>query len=75
MKSLKKKLKIISSEQYKSVEKAVIIVQELFKCAAKGSDDDLAELIDEIHPNRAVKKTSEFLNFVAQHEAWCTPLF
>lgn len=53
-----------------SVEKALKIIQELFQKAAEGSDDDIAELIDEIHP-RAFKKTAEFLNYVAQHDAWC----
>lgn len=53
-----------------NVEKALKIVQKLFQSAAEGSDDDIAELIEEIHP-RAFKKTAEFLNYVAQHDAWC----
>lgn len=59
----------LSSEQ-KNVEKALKMIQDLFKCAAEGSDDDIAELIDEIHP-RAVKKIADFLNYVVQHNAWC----
>jgi hypothetical protein len=59
----------LSSEQ-KNVEKAIKTLQELFKRAAEGSDDDIAEVIDEIHP-RALKKTADFLSYVAQHDAWC----
>lgn len=58
----------ISSEQV-NVEKAIKIAQDLFQRVAEGSDDDIAELIDEIHP-RAIKKTAEFLAYVAQHDAW-----
>ena len=53
-----------------SVEKALKIVQNLFLKAAEGSDDDIAEFMNEIHP-RAFKKAAEFLNYVAQHNAWC----
>jgi len=54
-----------------SVEKALKLVQELLQRAVEGTDDDIAELIDEIHP-RAFKKTAEFLNYVAQHDSWCS---
>jgi hypothetical protein len=43
---------------------------KLFQVAAEGSDDDIAELVDEIHP-RAVKKASEFLDYLSQQDAWC----
>lgn len=52
------------------VEKAVTILQELLQQAVIGTDDDIAELIDDISP-RAIRKTAEFLNLVAQNEAWC----
>ena len=53
-----------------AAEKALQKVQKLFQLAADGSDDDLAELVDEIHP-RAVKKTAEFLDYIIGQEAWC----
>ncbi len=43
---------------------------QLFRVASQGSDDDLSELVDEIHP-RAVKKVAEFLTYIAEQEAWC----
>lgn len=51
-------------------EAAMEKLEALFQAAAEGTDDDLAELVDEIHP-RAVKKAAEFLNYVAEQEAWC----
>jgi len=53
-----------------NVEKALKIVQELLQRATDGTDDDIAELTEEIHP-RAFKKTAEFLNYVVQNDAWC----
>jgi hypothetical protein len=43
---------------------------KLFQVAAEGSDDDIAELVEEIHP-RAVKKASEFLDYLSEQDAWC----
>lgn len=45
-------------------------LQELFKISADGSDDAMAELIEEIHP-RAVRKVSEFLSYLVQQQALC----
>jgi hypothetical protein len=56
-------------EQEKS-EKAMMKIETLFRLAAEGSDDDIAEVIDEIHP-RAVKKVYEFLDLLVQQQAWC----
>ena len=42
----------------------------LLRLASDGSDDDLSELVDELHP-RAVKKVADFLNYVAEQGAWC----
>jgi hypothetical protein len=53
-----------------SPEEAMEKLEALFQAAAEGSDDDLAELIVEIHP-RAVQKTADFLDYVAEQEAWC----
>lgn len=51
-------------------ELAMEKLEKLFQVAAEGSDDDIAELVDEIHP-RAVKKASEFLDYLSDQDAWC----
>ncbi|MEP2774429.1 MAG: hypothetical protein ABJQ29_15625 [Luteolibacter sp.] len=53
-----------------NTEVAMQKVEELFRVASAGSDDDLSELVDEIHP-RAVKKVAEFLAYISEQEAWC----
>jgi hypothetical protein len=45
-------------------------MQTLFQLSAMGSDDEVAELVEEIHP-RAVKKIAEFLGYLVQQQAWC----
>lgn len=52
------------------VEVALQKVQDLLCLAADGNDDDIAELVDEIHP-RAVAKVSEFLDYLGTQDAWC----
>jgi hypothetical protein len=49
---------------------AIEKIEALFRLAAEGSDDDVAELIEEVHP-RAVKKVHEFLDLLVQQQAWC----
>lgn len=51
-------------------EEALERMQALLDVSASGSDDQVTELVDAIHP-RAVKKISEFLNFLSQQDAWC----
>lgn len=51
-------------------EDAMQKLEKLFHVAAEGSDDDIAELVEEIHP-RAVKKAAEFLGYISEQEAWC----
>lgn len=51
-------------------DEALQKMQSLFEASAMGSDDDVAELVDAIHP-RAVKKISEFLGILLQYQAWC----
>jgi hypothetical protein len=51
-------------------EDAMQKLERLFQVAAEGSDDDIAELVEEIHP-RAVKKAAEFLDYIAEQDAWC----
>lgn len=45
-------------------------IEALFRLAASGSDDDVAEVIEEVHP-RAVRKVYEFLDLLVQQQAWC----
>jgi hypothetical protein len=51
-------------------EDAMQKLEKLFQVAAEGSDDDIAELVEEIHP-RAVKLVAEFLGYISDQEAWC----
>jgi hypothetical protein len=51
-------------------EVAMEKLEKLFQVAAEGTDDDIAELLDEIHP-RAVIKASEFLDYLSEQDAWC----
>jgi hypothetical protein len=51
-------------------EDAMQKLEKLFHVAAEGSDDDIAELVEEIHP-RAVKKAAAFLEYISEQEAWC----
>lgn len=53
-----------------NAENALDKVQELFRLASEGNDDEIAELVAEIHP-RAVKKAADFLDYISQQEAWC----
>lgn len=53
-----------------ATERALEKVQALFEQSVDGSDDAVAELVDEIHP-RAVRKVADFLSFISQQEAWC----
>lgn len=57
-------------EEPSMVEIAVERVKKLFELSATGSDDEVAELVDEIHP-RAVKKVYDFLESIMQQDAWC----
>jgi len=51
-------------------EEAMHKLEKLFQVAAEGTDDDIAELVEEVHP-RAVKKAAEFLEYISQQDAWC----
>jgi hypothetical protein len=53
-----------------STEVAMQKLETLFRLASEGSDDDLSDLVDELHP-RAVKKVAEFLGYVSEQDAWC----
>ena len=49
---------------------AIEKIEALFRLAATGSDDEVAEVIEEVHP-RAVKKVYDFLELLVQQQAWC----
>ena len=51
-------------------EDALEKMQALLRVSAEGSDDEVAELVEAIHP-RAVKKVAEFLGYLVQQQAWC----
>lgn len=51
-------------------EEALEKMQTLLRVSAEGSDDEVAELVEAIHP-RAVRKVAEFLGYLVQHQAWC----
>jgi hypothetical protein len=51
-------------------ELAVDKVKALFELSAIGTDDDITDLVDEIHP-RAVRKVYDFLDQLLQNNAWC----
>lgn len=49
---------------------AVEIFKELLRVSASGSDDEILDIIEEIHP-RAVRKVADFLSTVSKRGAWC----
>lgn len=51
-------------------QEAMDKIEALFRLAAEGTDDEVAEVIEEVHP-RAVKKVYEFLELLVQQQAWC----
>ena len=52
-------------------ELAMQKLEALFELSRAGTDDDLSDLVNELHP-RSVKKVSEFLDCVAENNAWCS---
>ena len=56
--------------QEKKAASAMKKMQNLFIKSTQGTDDDLSEIVDEIHP-RAVKKVAEFFEYLIQQQAWC----
>lgn len=51
-------------------QEAMAKIEALFRLAAEGTDDEVAEVIEEVHP-RAVRKVYEFLELLVQQQAWC----
>jgi hypothetical protein len=51
-------------------EEALERLFALLQVSAQGSDDEIAEIVAEVHP-RAVRKVAAFLNYLSQNQAWC----
>jgi hypothetical protein len=56
--------------EQENAQAAMEKIEALFRLAATGSDDEVAEVIEEVHP-RAVKKVYDFLELLVQQQAWC----
>jgi hypothetical protein len=51
-------------------EEAMGKIENLFRTVAEGNDDEVAEIVTNMH-QRSIKKTHEFLIFLVQQGAWC----
>lgn len=51
-------------------DEALEKLQDLLRISSEGSDDAMAELVEEIHP-RAVRKVADFLGYLVQQQALC----
>ncbi|MGO4134783.1 hypothetical protein ACEQ6A_09500 [Rhizobium brockwellii] len=51
-------------------EEALERLFALLEVSAQGSDDEIAEIVAEVHP-RAVRKVAAFLTYLSQNQAWC----
>jgi hypothetical protein len=61
---------LFPDEEEKKAQLAMETIESLFRLSASGSDDEVAEVIEEVSP-RAVRKVHEFLDFLVQQQAWC----
>jgi hypothetical protein len=55
---------------YSGADEAIETFKKLLRVSAEGTDDEIAEIIQDIHP-RAVKKVTDFLKVLHHHGAWC----
>ena len=51
-------------------EEALERLLALMQLSAQGSDDQIADIVADVHP-RAVRKVAEFLEYLSQNQAWC----
>lgn len=51
-------------------DQAVDTLKALLRVSAQGTDEEVTELVENIHP-RAVKKVADFLEVLHQNDAWC----
>lgn len=57
-------------EEETTAADAAEILRELFRASAEGSDDEISDIVEKIHP-RAVLKVADFLHEVSKKGAWC----
>lgn len=57
-----------------STADALSTLVELFKAGENGDDEELAEIVDEVHP-RAAAKVHEMLEFMLREKAYCSLVF
>jgi hypothetical protein len=67
-------VKKTGEEADKLTSKALQKTLDLISVSATGSDEDVSEAMDEIHP-RAVKKMAEFIDIMDKNGAWCSISF
>lgn len=63
-------LSLFEDEEKDLYENALDKIIDLWEAAANGSDDILANILEDIHP-RAVDRVREFLNYLYQEKATC----
>ncbi|MCU9838737.1 hypothetical protein OEZ49_13240 [Ruegeria sp. WL0004] len=51
-------------------DKAIEDLKNLLRASVEGTDDQVSDIIEEIHP-RAVRKIADFLHVLSQNDAWC----
>ena len=56
--------------EYSGADDAIELFRNLLRTSAEGTDDEIAEIVQEIHP-RAVKKVVDFLEVQHLNNAWC----
>ena len=61
-------------QEQSRTEVALTKLQDLLRLSAEGSDDEVAEIVEVLHP-RAVKKVADFLDYVVQQGASCAVEF
>lgn len=61
---------VTSGVALSKTDDAMLKLERLFQSTAEGSDDDVADLLEIVHP-RAVRKVADFLNYISEQDAWC----
>ena len=56
--------------EYSRADEAIESFRELLRVSAEGSDDDIADIVQKIHP-RAVRKVADFLDLLHRNNDWC----
>lgn len=51
-------------------DQAVNTLKSLLRVSAEGTDEEVTELVEDIHP-RAIRKVADFLDVLHQNDAWC----